>query len=305
MSAVAAGPDLEAVCELPGPVELPATLWPIAHGTADPTIRFAADGVWRATRLQPGPVTLQMRAVTPSTIRVRAWGPGSEAGVAAVTEMVGGLDDPTPLVPRHPILRDVIRRHPDLRLTRTRRLFDALLPAILEQKVAGIEARRSFRRLIYRYGEPAPGPTRLRLPPAPDRLTALPYFAFHEVGVEQRRAQVIRAAARQASQLESAPSAEAAERRLRAIPGIGPWTTAEVLRVAWGAPDAISIGDYHIPNLVAWALAGEPRADDERMLELLEPYVGQRGRVQRLLEAAGIRIPRYGPRMPARDFRGF
>ena len=70
--------------------------------------------------------------------------------------------------------------------------------------------------------------------------------------------------------------------------------------MAWGDPDAISIGDYHIPNLVAFALAGEPRGDDARMLELLEPYRGQRGRVQRLLELSGIRPPRYGPRMPAR-----
>jgi hypothetical protein len=43
-------------------------------------------------------------------------------------------------------------------------------------------------------------------------------------------------------------------------------------------------------------LAGEPRGDDARMLELLAPYAGQRGRVIRLLEAARIKIPRFGPR---------
>jgi hypothetical protein len=36
------------------------------------------------------------------------------------------------------------------------------------------------------------------------------------------------------------------------------------------------------------------------MLELLEPYAGQRGRVQRLLEASGIRMPRFGPRTAPR-----
>jgi 3-methyladenine DNA glycosylase/8-oxoguanine DNA glycosylase len=90
------------------------------------------------------------------------------------------------------------------------------------------------------------------------------------------------------------------ERLLCATPGIGPWTVAETTRLAHGDPDAVSVGDYHIPNLVAWALAGEPRADDARMLELLEPYRGQRGRVQRLLEASGIRAPRYGPRLAPR-----
>ena len=124
------------------------------------------------------------------------------------------------------------------------------------------------------------------------------------MGVERRRADLIRVVARNAARIESAATPEAAERVLRAIPGIGPWTAAEVLRVAWGAPDAVSVGDYHIPNLVAWALAGEARADDARMLELLEPYRGQRGRVQRLLEASGVRIPRFGPRMAPRSIAG-
>jgi 3-methyladenine DNA glycosylase/8-oxoguanine DNA glycosylase len=67
--------------------------------------------------------------------------------------------------------------------------------------------------------------------------------------------------------------------------------------VALGDPDAVSEGDFHLPNLVAWNLAGEPRGTDERMLQLLEPYRGQRGRVQRLLEAGGTGAPRFGPRM--------
>ena len=90
-------------------------------------------------------------------------------------------------------------------------------------------------------------------------------------------------------------------RRLRSLPGIGAWTAAEVVRCAFGDPDAVSVGDFHIPNTVAWALAGEPRADDARMLELLEPYRGQRGRVQRLLEVGGIVAPRYGPRLAPRS----
>lgn len=100
---------------------------------------------------------------------------------------------------------------------------------------------------------------------------------------------------------EAAATAEEAGRRLRSLPGIGPWTVAEVLRCAFGDPDAVSVGDFHIPNSVAWALAGEARANDERMLELLEPYRGQRGRVQRLLEVGRVLAPRYGPRMAPRN----
>jgi 3-methyladenine DNA glycosylase/8-oxoguanine DNA glycosylase len=303
MSALPASstPDLEARVELPALIDLAATLWPVAHGTGDPTIRFAADGVWRSTRLDEGAVTMQIRAAGECAILLRAWGPGSEEAARSLVELVGGLDDPAALVPRHRVVRETVRRHPGLRLPRTRRIFDALLPAILEQKVTGPEARRAFRGLIHRYGERAPGPARMWLAPAPRRLTALPYYAFHQFGVERRRAEVIRQSARMAARLEAAPTPEVTERLLRTVHGIGPWTAAEVLRVAWGAPDAISLGDYHIPNLVAWALAGEARADDARMLELLEPYVGQRGRVQRLLESSGIGIPRFGPRMTPRS----
>ena len=76
---------------------------------------------------------------------------------------------------------------------------------------------------------------------------------------------------------------------------------AETARSAFGDPDAVSVGDFHLPNLVSWALAGEPRGDDARMLELLEPFRGQRARVVRLLELWGIRPPRYGPRMSIRS----
>ncbi|MDP9388413.1 MAG: DNA-3-methyladenine glycosylase 2 family protein, partial [Actinomycetota bacterium] len=88
----------------------------------------------------------------------------------------------------------------------------------------------------------------------------------------------------------------------RALPGVGPWSAAKVGLVALGDADAVCVGDYHLPNQVAWALAGEPRAGDDRMLELLEPYRGHRGRVTRLLVAGGVRAPRYGPRSTVRSF---
>jgi 3-methyladenine DNA glycosylase/8-oxoguanine DNA glycosylase len=185
-------------------------------------------------------------------------------------------------------------------LPRTHRVFHALLPTILEQKVTGTEAFRAYAALLRRHGEQAPGPGSLLLPPSPAVLAGLPYHAFHPLGVERRRAEVIRRAAARAAWLEAAADAADAASRLASLPGIGPWTVAEVMRSAFGDPDAVSIGDYHIPNTVAWVLAGEPRGTDERMLELLEPYRGQRGRVQRLLEVAGITAPRYGPRMAPR-----
>ena len=179
----------------------------------------------------------------------------------------------------------------------------SLLPAIVEQKVTGREAQRTWRSIVLRYGRPAPGPGRLYLPPEPAFLARVPYFAMHPLGLEQRRAVTLIRAAERADWLEQAvrlPSHDAMA-RLRTIPGVGPWTAAETVRAALGDPDAVSLGDYHTPSLVAWALAGEPRGDDARMLELLEPFRGQRARVVRLLELSGLRPPRYGPRYAGRS----
>jgi 3-methyladenine DNA glycosylase/8-oxoguanine DNA glycosylase len=290
-----AEPDASGFVSLPSPIDLALTLGPIAHGRGDPTIRFGPDGIWRATRTPDGPATLRLRAVVDG-VEVVGWGQGAAAAVAGAADLVGANDDPSPLVPQHRLIGELVHRFPGLRLPRTHRPFEALLPAICEQKVSGVDARRAFRGIIASHGEDAPGPAGLRLPPAPTRLAALPYFAFHRFGLERRRADLIRTTAQLAGRIEEATPAEAYA-RLGAVPGIGPWTLAEVGRIAFGDPDAVSVGDYHLPNVVAWALVREPRADDARMLELLEPYRGQRGRVQRLIEASGIAAPRYGPRM--------
>ena len=288
-------PDAESFIGLAEPIDLALTLAPIAHGRGDPTIRFAPDGIWRATRTPVGPATLRLRAAE-GGIAVAAWGPGAATAVAAAADLVGANDDPRVLVPQHRLIGELVHRFPGLRLPRTNRPFEALLPAICEQKVTGIQARTAFRGIIASHGEPAPGPANLRLAPTPATLAALPYFAFHRFGLERRRADLIRRAAALAPRFEAAAPVEAAA-RMGAVAGIGPWTLAEVGRIAFGDPDALSVGDFHLPNLVAWALAREPRADDARMLELLEPYRGQRGRVQRLLEVSGITPPRYGPRL--------
>jgi 3-methyladenine DNA glycosylase/8-oxoguanine DNA glycosylase len=241
-----------------------------------------------------------VRSTGDATIRARAWGDGAASLLASLPDLLGEADAPDLLVARHPIIRDLQRRHPGLRLPRTGRVLDALVPSVFEQKITGTEAFRAYAAFLRAYGEPAPGPGELLLPPRAETVARLPYHAFHPIGIERRRAEVVRRAASRAAWLEASASADEATRRLTSLPGIGPWTAAEVVRVAFGDADAVSVGDYHIPNSVAWALAGEPRADDARMLELLEPYRGQRGRVQRLLEVGRVVAPRYGPRMAPR-----
>lgn len=290
-----------------GPLDLRRTLAPLGRGPGDPTLRFVGGRAWRATRTPDGPATTSLLHAG-DELRAEAWGPGAEWALAGVTELVG-LDQPAPALARaHPTIAQLARRIPGVRIPRTGAVLESLVPAILEQKVIGAEARRAWFELIRRYGEPAPGPSELslRLPPAPATLAALPYYAYHPFGVERRRAELIRWVAARSAWFEAIvdlplPDAYA---RLTAVPGIGPWTAAEVAMRALGDVDAVSVGDFHLPNLVAFALAGESRGTDARMLELLEPYRGHRALVIRLLELSGIRAPRYGPRLSVRRIEG-
>lgn len=280
------------------PLNLRLTLLPLCRGRGDPTMRVGPDGVWRATRTPAGPAT-QHIVVRDQAVTVRAWGPGADWLLDHAPDLVGEADDDTGFVPRHPVVADACRRVPGLRLTRSYAVVETLLPTVLEQKVIGKEARRSYAALVRALSEPAPGPAPLYLPPDPEAVAATPSWAFHRWGVERKRADTVRRACTVARRLEEDPG------RLTKLPGIGPWTAAEVGRLALGDADAVSVGDFHLPNLVSWALAGEPRGDDGRMLELLEPYRGHRGRVQRLLEASGMGAPRYGPRLPLRFWHHF
>jgi 3-methyladenine DNA glycosylase/8-oxoguanine DNA glycosylase len=282
------------------PVDLRLTLGPVRRGRLDPTVRFAAHEAWRATRTPEGPATTRIVSAG-ANVTVRAWGPGAAWALEAAPALVGALDDRRPFVPRDRVVGDLHRRLGGLRLGRTGAVTEAIVPSILEQKVIGLEARRSYAALVRTLGEPAPGPLPgLMLPPSPAVLAHTPAHVFHRFGVERKRADAIRVAASYARRLEEAASLPLAEAyaRLTALPGVGPWTAAEVAMVALGDPDAVSVGDYHLPHHVAFALAGEPRADDARMLELLEPYRGQRGRVVRLIMAGGPAPPRFGPRLP-------
>lgn len=287
------------------PIDLARTLFPLRRGYEDPTIAISGGEALRALRTLDGPATIHLRSVG-SRIEAEAWGPGADRALADAPDLVGANDDWSDFEPHHDLVRRLRHEHPGLRLTRTGAVTATLIPAICEQKVTGVDARRTHRLLTQATAESAPGPGRLLLPPDPAQLAELPSFAYHRCGLERRRADVVRGVCERASRLDALAGGTIEEARaaLLKLPGIGPWTVAEVARLALGDPEAVSVGDFHLPNLVAWLLAGEPRGTDERMLELLAPYEGQRGRVQLLLEASGAHAPRYGPRTEARSIAG-
>ena len=292
------------------------------RGPRDPAFRIdSAGALWRTCLTPDGAGTLRLTSGTApgpvgsgqdasagqvTLVRARAWGEGAGWLLAKVPDLLGIRDDPAGFRPVHPRLRALAFRLRGLRIGRTDRVLEALIPAVLEQKVVGMEAHRAWRRLLAWYGSPAPGPAPagMRVVPAAAAWLAIPSWDWHRAGVEAVRARTIAAAAGLAGRLEtiSGLPGAAADRLLQSMPGIGPWTAAEIRQRASGDADAVSVGDYHIPRMVGWALEGAP-ADDERMLELLTPYAGQRYRATRLIELGGQGPPRRGPRMSLRDYR--
>jgi 3-methyladenine DNA glycosylase/8-oxoguanine DNA glycosylase len=289
----------------PAAYQLSASVGMISLGRHDPCARFVDGRFWWAARTPDGPASLSLHREG-ATLVGTGFGPGAgwmadrADAVAGLRDDVSGFDQ---LAAAHPVVARLAGRLRGLRLPATGRLFPRLLRAVFEQKVTGVEAYRAYAATARHFGRPAPGPVpRLLLPPEAADVAATPYWVFHRFGVEQRRAGTLLRAAAAADRLERCAGPDEATARMTAIPGVGRWTAAEVVRTVYGDPDAVSVGDYHIPNLVAWALAGEPRGDDARMLELLAPFRGHRGRVCTLLEAAGITAPRFGPRRPVRSF---
>jgi len=291
------------------PVNLAATLRPLRRGHGDPTFQTDATGVWRTLLTPLGDATLHL-ASSSSGITATAWGPGAEWAIEGVPELLGAGDDWSSLdVSASPFLADSLRRNPGLRLLRTRQVFEMMLAAVLEQKVTGKEARHSWRVLLTRYGTEAPGPA-----PAGMRVFAtaevwrrVPSWEWHRAGVGPDRSATIMRAAVVAASLERTlglgRGGPEVERALRSIPGVGVWTAAETMQRAHGDADSPSVGDYHLPALVGWALTGAP-VDDDGMLELLSPWAGHRQRIMRLIESSGFAKPRFGPRMTVQDHRG-
>ncbi|CAN5797612.1 DNA-3-methyladenine glycosylase [soil metagenome] len=262
---------------------------------------FRDDGWWRTARTPEGPATLRLRRGE-AGVAVEAWGAGSGWMVTRAPSLIGCDDHPQDLRTEHPLVGRLAHQHAGVRFGATGLVFEALVWAVVGQKVTGVEASRGMKGLESRFSEDAPGSSGLRLPPDPERMAAAPYWDFHSLGIEKRRSDVLRRLASHADGIESLGGLASGEvsARLERHSGVGPWTSAETVAVSHGDADVVSVGDFHLKNLVAWHLTGRPRGTDEEMLATLEPFRPHRGRVIRLLETL-CHAPAFGPRRPLRS----
>lgn len=269
-------------------------------GRSDPTTWLDATSMVRAVHTADGPATVRLAWDAPSgALAVDAWGPGADRAAAATPAMTAAGKVVAAPPDHHRLVSTAAHQRPGFAAGASGDLYHALLPTIIAQRITAGEAVRQWAMLTHRLGDPAPGPfPGLLLPPSPQRLAGMPTWWFHPLGIEVKRARTLVTVARLAHRLWewAALGGEGAAAKLALVPGVGPWTVGMVLGPVFGDDDAVPVGDYHFPNTVSWNLAGEPRGDDARMLELLEPYRPQRGRVLRLLGLAGRRAPAFGPR---------
>lgn len=292
-----------------GRLDLGRAVLPQRHGGGDPTLLTAGAVIWRASRTPEGIATLALRQRADGTVRAAAWGPGAAWALAQVPALCGRHDDATGFDPSpHPLIAEVHRRTPGLRIGRTDLLFDALVSAVMEQKVTGMQAFAAWRRLVTWFGERAPGPTPRPMfaPPDIPGWRRIPSWSWHRAGLEPPQSRTIVSAAARGESVVRAADAErdgdGRDRVLTSLPGVGVWTSAETRIRAYGDPDAVSVGDYHLAHHVGYALTGS-RVDDDGMLELLAPWAGQRQRVIRLIYASGVVEPRRAPRLHPEDHR--
>lgn len=283
-------------------------------GPHDPTALVGSRyGTWLAFRTPAGPTTLRV-VQRGRSLTVGAWGEGAPSALESAPALLGLEDDwsdfDAHVLPRLPEQLASLRRlHPSLVSPASGRIWDALFPAVLGQKVTAEEALNAYAGLTRRFGRAAPGaqngtaPPWLRLPLEREQVRRISSWDWHAARVDRSRATTAMEAARE-SGLDALRDADerTAYARLQLLPGVGPWTAAETVQRTHAAKDAVSVGDYHVAHLVGQALLGR-RVDDAGMLHLLSPFDGQRQRVVRVIFSRPMRKQAYGPRLAPEDHR--
>jgi 3-methyladenine DNA glycosylase/8-oxoguanine DNA glycosylase len=183
---------------------------------------------------------------------------------------------------RDPLIGRSLRRRPWLRVRRRPEPFEALAWAVCEQLIEYERAAAIERRLVAALGRRSVGwdgsESRLRDLPAPASLARTAPALLQSFDLAGTRALTLVRVAREVASgrvdLHS-DDHERAWRRLRAIPGVGPWTVEMLALHGQGRHDQLPAADVGLLKLVGGMLSGgdpRARAHEHQVREFFAPY---------------------------------
>jgi len=179
---------------------------------------------------------------------------------------------------RDRLLGPLLRRRPHHRPSRRPWPWEALAWAVVKQLIESGRAARIQRRIVGRWGLRL-GRERdsLRDVPGPATIAGRAPAELEAMDLSAGRAIALRAIARDIAAGRCDPSDPAADRRLLAVPEIGPWTVQCLGLFGRGDPDSLPAGDLVYLKLVGRLARLGRRATVEEVEEFYAPYEPYRG----------------------------
>lgn len=170
----------------------------------------------------------------------------------------------------HPLLGDLVRQRPGLRVTGYPNGYQAAIQTVIGQQVSLAAARTFTGRLVAAYGRPGPGGlTRFPSAEALARLGEPELRA--QVGLTGARARTVITVARACSEgllLNHALDPVETRAKLLALTGVGPWTADYLAVRVLGDRDAFPAGDLVLRK----ALGVRTPAEAVAAVEACRPY---------------------------------
>jgi 3-methyladenine DNA glycosylase/8-oxoguanine DNA glycosylase len=298
----------------------PASPYRLGRGSDDRTLRVDRGIAVRLLHVegspvlvrawQPGPDRLLLRAeaVDPGTVtRPVAAGPDESApagpgqlGVAIERMRFAlGVDDDMSdfhrRFRRDPLVGPLLRRMPHFRPERRPWPWEALASAVVKQLIEADRAARIERRIVGRWGARiGEGRTAVRDVPDPAAIAGRAPAEIESMDLAGSRAIALRRVALEVASGRSALQSAAADRRLLAIPQIGPWTVQCLGFFGRGEMDSLPAGDLGYIKLVGRLAGLERRATIEEVEEFYAAYEPYRGLVGALTLAGLYRLVARG-----------
>ncbi|HSK50091.1 MAG TPA: hypothetical protein VK889_06300 [Solirubrobacterales bacterium] len=297
----------------------------ISSAASSLELEVRAPSPWRLQRGSSEDRTLRVRGgiatrflhVAGEPIVVRAWQPGkqrlalrAEAVEGAGEEQLGiaiermrfalGVDDDLAdfhrRFRRDPLVGPLLRRLPDFRPKRHPWPWEAFAWAVVKQLIESGRAATIQRRIVGRWGPRlGDGPEALRDVPSAATIAGRAPAELQALDLSGNRALALRRVARQVAAGRCDLADPGDDRRLLAVPEIGPWTIQCLGLFGRGEQDSLPAGDLAYIKLIGRLAGLGRRATIPEVEEFYAPYEPYRGLVGALTIAGLHRLVAHGP----------